>query len=108
MLLALIGYDLFFQLPTFVFLLWLRLFFALHLFCSCRENSWKPLYYALLSVIFFLGLYEIVWYYIAAYFFGYDLRIFEFASLGGWVLLCIKEVYPQKPRKFLWHFMGFT
>lgn len=46
---------------------------------------WKPLYYALLVVIFFLGLYEIVWYYLAAFSFGYELRIFQFAALGGWV-----------------------
>jgi hypothetical protein len=31
--------------------------------------SWKPIYYSLLAVIFFLGFYEIVWYYLAAYFF---------------------------------------
>jgi hypothetical protein len=60
---------------------------------------WKPLYYALLAVIFFLGLYEIVWYYLAAYSFGYELRIFQFAALSGWVLLCLKEVYPKKPPK---------
>jgi hypothetical protein len=60
---------------------------------------WKPLYYASLSVIFFLPFYEIVWYYLAAFSFGYELRIFSFAALAGWVLLCIREVYPHKPSK---------
>ena len=31
--------------------------------------------------------------------FGYELRIFQFAALGGWVLLGLKEVYPKKPPK---------
>lgn len=60
---------------------------------------WKPLYYALLAVIFFLAFYEIVWYYLAAYTFSYDLRIFQFAALAGWVMLCVREVYPKRPPK---------
>jgi FlaA1/EpsC-like NDP-sugar epimerase len=72
--------------------------FVLVLFLQ-KRILWKPLYYAILTVIFFLGLYEIVWYYLAAAAFGYDLRIFAFAALSGWVLLCIREVYPHKPPK---------
>jgi hypothetical protein len=72
--------------------------FGLVLFLQGRIR-WKPLYYALLAVIFFMGLYEIVWYYVAAYLFSYDLRIFEFAALEGWIVLCIREVYPTKPPK---------
>ncbi len=60
---------------------------------------WKPLYYAVLSIIFFLAFYEILWYYLAASLFSYELRIFQFAALAGWVLLCIREVYPRKPSK---------
>jgi hypothetical protein len=52
-----------------------------------------------LSVIFFLGLYEIIWYQIAAHFFHYNLRIFEFMALAGWVFLCVREIYPNKPPK---------
>ena len=73
--------------------------FTLVLFLQ-GKFGWKPLYYGLLAVIFFLGLYEIVWYYLAAFSFGYELRIFQFAALAGWVLLCVKEVYPKRPPKF--------
>jgi hypothetical protein len=52
-----------------------------------------------LAVIFFLGFYEIVWYYLAAYFFSYDLRPFEFAALARWIMLCLREVYRVKPPK---------
>jgi len=72
--------------------------FALVLFLQ-GKLLWKPLYFAFLAVIFFLGLYEVVWYYLAVFSFGYDLRIFQFAALGGWVLLGLKEVYPKKPPK---------
>jgi hypothetical protein len=59
----------------------------------------KSVYYAFLAVIFWLGLYEIVWYYTAVPFYGYDLRLFEFAGLFGWVLLGVKEVYHTRPPK---------
>jgi hypothetical protein len=72
--------------------------FGLVLFLQGRI-LWKPLYYAILVVVFFLSLYEIVWYYLAAFSFGYELRIFQFAALGGWVLLGAREVYPRKPPK---------
>jgi hypothetical protein len=80
--------------------------FALVLFLQ-GKLGWKPLYYALLAVIFFLGLYEIVWYYLAAFSFGYDLRIFQFAALGGWVLLGLKEVYRKEPPKVSMVLYGF-
>jgi hypothetical protein len=85
-----------------------------------KKIFWKPLYYGLLAVIFFLALYEIIWYYLAAFSFGYELRLFQFAALTGWVLLCLREVYPLKPPKLsialyglfvvtmvLWIAMGF-
>jgi len=52
-----------------------------------------------LAAIFFLALYEIVWYNLAVYFFGLELRFFQFAALFGWVLLAKREVYPLKPPK---------
>lgn len=58
---------------------------------------WRSLYRAVLSVIFFLALYETIWYQIAAYYFNYDPRLFEFSGLFGWILLSISEVYPTKP-----------
>lgn len=42
---------------------------------------------------------KVVWYYIAAAAFGYELRIFQFAALAGWVLLCLREAYPHRPPK---------
>jgi hypothetical protein len=60
---------------------------------------WRPLYFAILAVIFFLALYEIVWYNLAVHYSGFEPRYFEFAALAGWVLLCVREVYPQKPSK---------
>lgn len=80
--------------------------FALVLFLQ-GKLGWRPLYYAILSVIFFLGLYEIIWYQMAAHFFNYDLRIFEFAALAGWVLLCIREVYPKKLPRLSLALYGF-
>ncbi len=61
------------------------------MFCSCfvlvlflqRENTLKSIYYALLAVIFSLGLFEILWYYTAAAFRGGNLEIFQFAALFG-------------------------
>lgn len=58
---------------------------------------WRPLYYAILAIIFSLGLYEIVWYNMAVYYSHFDPRVFEFSALTLCVLFCIKEVYPQKP-----------
>jgi hypothetical protein len=72
--------------------------FVLVLFMQ-KRIFWKPLYYGLLAVIFFLALYEIIWYYLAAFSFGYDLRLFQFAALAGWVLLCFREVFSVKPPK---------
>lgn len=72
--------------------------FALVLFLQ-RKNTLKSIYYALLTVIFSMGLFEIVWYYSAAAFGGWDLRIFQFAALFGWVLLGIREVYQKRPSK---------
>lgn len=72
--------------------------FALVLFLQ-RKNTLKSIYYALLTVIFSMGLFEIVWYYSAAAFRGWDLRIFQFAALFGWVLLGIREVYQKRPSK---------
>lgn len=74
------------------------LVFALVLLLQGRIR-WKPFYYAWLAVIFFLGFYEIVWYYVAVPFFGYDLRLFAFAALAGWIVLCVREVYSVKPSK---------
>jgi hypothetical protein len=72
--------------------------FALVLFLQ-RANTLKSIYYASLTVIFSMGLYEIVWYYSAAAFRGWDLRIFEFGALFGWVFLGIREVFRERPSK---------
>jgi hypothetical protein len=70
--------------------------FSLVLFLS-KTKIWKSVYYSLLAVIFSMGLYEIVWYYSAAALRGYDLRVFQFAALFGWVLLGIREVFHKRP-----------
>ena len=62
-----------------------------------RRNTLKSLYYALLAVIVPMGLFEIVWYYSAAFLNGWDLRILQFAALFGWVLLGIREVFHTRP-----------
>jgi hypothetical protein len=72
--------------------------FALVLFLQ-RKNTLKSVYYASLAVIFSMGLFEILWYYSAAAYRGWDLRIFEFAALSGWVLLGIREVFRKRPPK---------
>jgi len=72
--------------------------FVLVLFLQ-QKTTYKALYYALLAVIFSMGLYEIVWYYIAAAFRGYDLRIFQFAALLGWVMLGAREVVTKRPSR---------
>jgi hypothetical protein len=50
--------------------------FALVLFLQ-RENTLKSIYYALLAVIFSLGLFEMVWYYTAAAFWGMEFGDFS-------------------------------
>ena len=72
--------------------------FSLVLF-MLRRSTIKSIYYALLAVIFPMGLYEIAWYYTAASFRAWDLRIFEFAALFGWILLGVREVFRKRPSK---------
>ena len=72
--------------------------FALVLFMQ-RKNTVKSIYYAVLAVVFSTGLFEILWYYSAAAYRGWDLRFFAFATLFGWVLLGIREVYNKRPPK---------
>jgi hypothetical protein len=72
--------------------------FALVLFLQ-RKNTLKSLYFAFLAVIFSMGLFEILWYYSAAAFRGWDLRVFEFVALFGWVLLGLREVIRKRPPK---------
>jgi uncharacterized protein with PQ loop repeat len=72
--------------------------FAIVLFLQ-RRNTLKSVYYALLAVIFPLALFEIMWYYSAAAFRGWDLRITEFAALFGWVLLGINAIIHKSPSR---------
>ncbi len=72
--------------------------FALVLFLQ-RDNTLKSIYYASLAVIFSMSLYEIVWYYTAAAFGGWDLKIFVYSALFGWVVLGFREVYRKHPSK---------
>jgi hypothetical protein len=72
--------------------------FGLVLFLQNRITS-KSIYYAVLAVIFSMGLYETIWYYLALPFFGYDLNIFQFVALFGWVLLGVKEVFHTRPSR---------
>jgi hypothetical protein len=72
--------------------------FALVLFLQ-RKKTLKSVYYASLAVIFALGLFEILWYYSAAAYKAWDLRIFQFAALAGWILLGVREVYRTRPPK---------
>jgi len=60
----------------------------------------------LLSVVFSLGLFEIVWFYTVAAFKGGNLEIFQFAALFGWVLLGIREVFTKRPSKLSTAFYG--
>ena len=62
-----------------------------------RRNTLKSVYYALLAVIVPMALFEILWYYSAAAFNGWDLRIRQFAALFGWVLLGISAVFRKCP-----------
>ena len=64
-----------------------------------RTNTLKSIYFAVLAVIVPMGLYEIVWYYIAVTHTGWDLKILEFAALFGWVLLGIREVFRTRPSR---------
>ncbi len=72
--------------------------FAIVLFLQ-RRHTLKSIYYALLAVIFPMALFEIIFYYSGAPLMGWDLRIFEFAALFGWVLLGIREVLYKRPPK---------
>ena len=72
--------------------------FAFVLFLQ-RRNTLKSLYYAFLAVIVPMALFEIIWYYSAAAFNGYDLRIMQFAALFGWVLLGISAVFHTRPQR---------
>jgi len=64
-----------------------------------QKTTYKTFYYALLAAIFSMALYEIVWYYIAVGFRGYEPRIFQFAALLGWVLLGVREVISKRPSR---------
>jgi hypothetical protein len=70
--------------------------FAFVLFLQ-RRNTLKAVYYALLAVIIPMALFEIIWYYSAATFNGWDLRIMQFTALFGWVLLGISAVFRKRP-----------
>jgi len=70
--------------------------FAFVLFLQ-RRNTLRSVCYASLAVIFALGLFEILWFYSAAAYRIWDLRIFQFAALAGWVLLGVREVYRARP-----------
>ncbi len=72
--------------------------FAIVLFLQ-RSNTLKSVYYALLAVIFPMALFEITWYYSAAAFRAWDLRIMQFAALFGWVLLGISAIIHKRPPK---------
>ncbi|HTY75622.1 MAG TPA: hypothetical protein VMD05_08670 [Candidatus Nanoarchaeia archaeon] len=73
--------------------------FSIVLFLQ-RTNTLKSVYFAILAVVVPMGLYEIVWYYIAVTHTGWDLKILEFAALFGWVLLGIREVFRTRPPRF--------
>jgi hypothetical protein len=72
--------------------------FAIVLFFQ-RRSTLKSVYYALLAVIVPMALFEIMWYYSAAAFRGWDLRIMQFAALFGWVLLGISVIFRYRPPK---------
>ena len=79
--------------------------FVLVLFLQ-QKTTYKAFYYALLTVIFSMSLYEVVWYYIAVGFRGYELRFFEFAALFGWVVLGVREVISKRPSRLSSVFYG--
>jgi hypothetical protein len=64
-----------------------------------RKNTWKAIYYALVAVVFSMGLYEFVWYYISVALRGFEPKIFQFAALFGWILLGVREVYSSRPSR---------
>jgi hypothetical protein len=70
--------------------------FAVVLFFQ-RRSTLKSLYYALLAVIVPMAAFEILWYYSAAAFRGWDLNIMQFGALFGWVLLGIAVIFHRKP-----------
>lgn len=72
--------------------------FVLVLFLQ-QKTRYKLFYYAVIAVFFSMSLYEFVWYYIAAGFRGWNLRIFPFAALLGWVFLGIREVVSKRPSR---------
>ncbi len=72
--------------------------FMLVLFLK-RKKNYKAFYYALLAVIFSMGLFETVWYYTAAGLRGYPLRLFEFGALFGWILLGVREAVSKRPSR---------
>jgi hypothetical protein len=79
--------------------------FALVLFLQ-QYNTLKSIYLASLAVVFSMGLFEIIWYYTAAAFRGWDLRVFEFAALSGWVFLGVREGFRKRPSKLSIVFYG--
>ena len=84
--------------------------FAFVLFLQ-RQNTLKSVYYAFLAVIVPMALFEIIWYYSAAAYRGWDLKIMEFGALFGWVLLGIITVIRIKPPKisiFLYGIFAFS
>lgn len=70
--------------------------FAIVLFLQ-RGNTLKSIYYAFLAIIVPMATFEIMWYYSAAAFRGWDLRIMQFAALFGWVALGISAVFHKRP-----------
>jgi hypothetical protein len=72
--------------------------FGLVLFMQ-RRSTLKSVYYAVLAVIVPMAAFEIMWYYSAMAFRGWDPKIMQFAALFGWVLLGIAAVIHTKPSK---------
>jgi hypothetical protein len=62
-----------------------------------RKNTLKSIYYALLAVVVPMATFEIIWYYSAAAFRGWDLNIMQFGALLGWVLLGISAIFHTRP-----------
>jgi len=44
-----------------------------------------------------MGLYEFVWYHMAVVLRGYEVKLFPFLALFGWILLGFREVYHYPP-----------
>jgi hypothetical protein len=79
--------------------------FEVVLYLQNRINL-KSLYYAFLAVIFFMGLFEFVWFYTAVGMRSWGPRIYEFAALFGWILLGIREVIHVRPPRLSVLFYG--